>query len=132
MVSTRIKETRGIRNLPVDRVFALPRATGSGRGTEVTRELSGTATSWRQDLDWGRQRKKISGGTICTNIVLVGSELTTFRGDSLEVLLGRSVGITNLQKKTIIANGLSVELLDDFLADITRFKAAHKSISVKH
>jgi hypothetical protein len=72
-----------------------------------------------------RKGKKLGRSTISTNIVLVGSELTTLCGDSLEVLLGRSVGIANLQKKTFLANWLAMELSDDLLTDLTTLETTH-------
>jgi hypothetical protein len=58
--------------------------------------------------------------------------LTAFSGDTLEVLLSSGIGIANLQKKTLLANGLTMELLDDLLADVTGLKAVHGSVSFNH
>jgi hypothetical protein len=49
--------------------------------------------------------------------------LAAFSGDSLQVLLSSSIGVTNLQEKAFLANGLAVELSDDLFADITGLKA---------
>jgi hypothetical protein len=49
--------------------------------------------------------------------------LSSFGRDSLEILLSRSIGVADLEKKTLLANGLAMELLDDLLADITRLEA---------
>jgi hypothetical protein len=49
--------------------------------------------------------------------------LSSFGRDSLQILLSRSIGIADLKKKTLLANGLAMELLDDLLADITRLEA---------
>ena len=83
----------------------------------------------------GRQNSRgessnICGSTICTNIVLVGSELTAFSGDALQILLSRRVGVTNLQKEAFLANGLAVELLDDLFADVAALKAVKEVSSI--
>jgi len=44
--------------------------------------------------------------------------LTTLSGDTLQILLSRSIGIADLEEKTLFANRLAVELLDDLLADL--------------
>ena len=122
-VSTCIVQTRG-RSSPGTRMLALPRTTGSRR-RELTMDHGGTITT-----DWGQNRggesSDVSWSTICTNIVLVGSELTAFGGDTLQVLLSRGIGITDLQKKAFLANRLAVELLDDLFADIAALKAVRK------
>jgi hypothetical protein len=55
--------------------------------------------------------------------------LTAFGGDALQVLLSRGIGIANLQKKALLANGLTVELLDDLFADVASLKAVNRSVS---
>lgn len=80
-------------------------------------DLRGTRKKWGCKSQW--RRKGQSRATICTDIVLVGPELSTFSCDALEILLSRSVGITNLEKKTLFTNGLTVELPDDLFADLT-------------
>jgi hypothetical protein len=55
--------------------------------------------------------------------------LTAFGGDALQVLLSRGIGIANLQKKALLANGLTVELLDDLFADVASLKAMNRSVS---
>jgi hypothetical protein len=55
--------------------------------------------------------------------------LTAFSGDALQVLLSRGIGIANLQKKALLANGLTVELLDDLFADVASLKAVNRSVS---
>jgi hypothetical protein len=37
--------------------------------------------------------------------------------------LSRSIGVADLEKKTLLTNGLAMEFLDDLLADITRLEA---------
>jgi hypothetical protein len=93
----------------------------------VAIDLNGTRTDWCHG--WRRESKNISGGAVSANIVLVGSELTAFSGDTLQVLLGGGVGIANLQKEAFLADGLTVELLDDLFADVARLKAVNKSVS---
>jgi hypothetical protein len=55
--------------------------------------------------------------------------LTAFGGDALQVLLSRGIGIANLQKKALLANGLTMELLDDLFADVASLKAMNRSVS---
>jgi hypothetical protein len=55
--------------------------------------------------------------------------LTAFGGDALQVLLSRGIGIANLQKKALLANGLTVELLNDLFADVASLKAMNRSVS---
>ena len=87
----------------------------------MTSDLRGSRNDRR--WHWRRERNNITSGTVSSNIVLVGSELTTFGCDALQVLLSRSIGVADLEKKTLLANGLAMELLDDLLADITRLEA---------
>jgi hypothetical protein len=58
--------------------------------------------------------------------------LATFCGDTLEILLCSSVGVANLEKKAFLANGLTMELLDDLFADLTVLKAVHRSVLFIH
>ena len=50
----------------------------------------------------------IHWAAISTHIVLSRTELTAFCGNFLEIFLGWSIGIANLQKETLFANGLSM------------------------
>ena len=89
-----------------------------------------SAASAKRGCQDGRRKScNISGGAIGANIVLVGSELTAFSGDTLQVLLSRGIGIANLQKKALLANRLAVELLDDLFTDLTSLKAVNRSVS---
>lgn len=63
-------------------------------------------------------------GTISTDIVLVGAELTTLGSDTLQLLLRWGVGISNLHAHLLLANSHAVVLADDFLALVTRLEAA--------
>ena len=87
----------------------------------MTSDLRGSRNDRR--WHWRRERNNITSGTVSSNIVLVGSELSSFGRDSLEILLSRGIGVADLEKKTLLANGLAMELLDDLLADITRLEA---------
>jgi hypothetical protein len=81
----------------------------------VTSDLRG---SWNErGRHWWRETKNVSSGAVSTNIVLIGSELSTLCGDTLQVLLRRSIGIANLEKESLFTNWLTVKLLDDLLAD---------------
>lgn len=73
---------------------------------------------------WG-ESENVSSSTISSDIVLVGSELTAFSSDSLQILLSSGIGIANLEKKAFLANGLAVELSDDLFADITTLEATN-------
>jgi hypothetical protein len=48
--------------------------------------------------------------------------LSAFGRDSLEIFLSWSVGIANLEKQAFLADGLTMEFLDDFFANITVLK----------
>jgi hypothetical protein len=82
----------------------------------------GNERSWHL---W-RKGKNINRGTVCTNVVLVGSELTAFCGDTLEILLGRSIGVSDLKEKALFADGLTMELLNDLLTDVTVLESMGK------
>lgn len=45
-----------------------------------------------------------SHGAVGADVVLVGTVLATLGGDTLELLLGRGVGIANLHDETLIAD----------------------------
>lgn len=62
-------------------------------------------------------------GAIGSDVVLIGSKLTTLRGHTLQLLLGWGVGVANVHKKTLITKGNSGEFLDDFVTDITRLES---------
>jgi hypothetical protein len=53
--------------------------------------------------------------------------LTAFSGDTLQILLSSGIGIANLEKKTLLANGLAVKLSDDLLADFATLEATNGS-----
>lgn len=63
-------------------------------------------------------------GAVCTNVVLVGAELAAFRGDTLELLLTRSISVSNVHHHALVADGNAVELLDDRVADVSRLETA--------
>lgn len=64
------------------------------------------------------------GSAVGTDVVLVGAELATLRSDTLELLLGGSVCISDVHEKTLLANTNTIELSDDVVANIAVFKAA--------
>lgn len=107
-------------------ILSLPRT--DTRGTRCGGEMAGDLRSTRDERRWHlwRNGKDISWSTICTNVVLVGSELAAFSGDPLEILLCRSVGIADLKEKTLLANGLTMEFLDDLLTDVAILESAGK------
>jgi hypothetical protein len=107
-------------------IFSLPGATaGSPR---CHRQMTANLRSPGNERRWHgrREGKKFRRGAVSTDVILVGSELTAFGSDTLEVLLGRSIGVTNLEEKALFANGLTMKLSDDLLADITALKSEDK------
>jgi len=64
-----------------------------------------------------------SHGAVGADVVLVGTVLATLGGDTLELLLGRGVGVPNLHDETLFADGDTVKALDDLLTDITGLEA---------
>ena len=64
-----------------------------------------------------------NGRAVGTHVVLVGAELSTFRGD---LLLRRCVSISNLHLQCLVTNGLAIVLLDDEVTDLARFEANHE------
>lgn len=113
---------RHLENLPIDRRLTLPGTTAATRtGGEVASDLRGTRKERRCDCQWRRQSK--STAAIRADVVLVGSELTTLSCDTLEVLLSRSVGISNLKQKTFFTDGLAMEVSDDLVANLSTLKA---------
>jgi hypothetical protein len=61
--------------------------------------------------------------TVGSDVVLVGSELTAFGGDTLQFLLGWSVRVSDVHEKALLANRLTMKLLNDIIADVTVLKA---------
>ncbi len=80
--------------------------------------------------NWRRKGKYIHRSTIGANVVLIGSELSTLGGDTLQILLSRGIRVANLEEKTLFANGLAMEFLDDLLADISGLKSNEMSVHV--
>jgi hypothetical protein len=109
-------------SIPSTGMITLPCSTSSTGGRKVASNHRSSRNKW--GWHWRRKSKNLSLATICTDIVLVGSELPTLRGDSLEILLGWGISITNLKKKPLFADRLAMELSDDLLADLTRLKSA--------
>jgi hypothetical protein len=97
-------------------------AAASRTGGKVASDLRGTWKKWRGNSQRRRQGKNTA--TVCTDVVFVGSKLSTLSCNALEILLSRGVGITNLKEKTLFTNGLAMELSDDLLADLTGLKTA--------
>lgn len=63
------------------------------------------------------------GSTVSTNVVLIGAELSPLSGDSLELLLRRSISIANVHEKSFFTNPNAVKLSNDFVAHVTGLKA---------
>ena len=103
-------------------MLTLPGTAAACRTTrEVSSDLRGTRKEWRGNGQRRGQSKNTAA--ICTDVVLVGSELSTLSCDALEILLSRRVCVANLKQKTLFANGLTMELLDDLVTNITTLKA---------
>ncbi len=113
--------------LPV--VTTLPGTTSSR--CEVSVDLRSTRDYRRRHWGWHgrRQGQQLNRATISTDVILVSSELATLCGDSLEILLSRSIGVADLEKKTLLTNRLAMKFLDNFLTNITVLKTG-KLISV--
>lgn len=101
-------------------MFTLPRSAGS-RNRKMASNLRCTRQYRR--WHWRSESNALCRNTISTNIVLLSTELAAFSGDTLEVLLCWCVGISNLKKETLIANRLTMKLVDDLFADITILEA---------
>jgi len=113
-----------VRCLP--NIFSLPGTTA--RSTRCGGEMTGNLGGPRDERSWHlwRKSKNINRGTVCTDIVLVSSELAAFCGDSLEILLGRSIGITDLEEKSLFADRLTMELLNNLITDFTVLESTEK------
>lgn len=83
-------------------------------------DLGGTRKEWRGNGHW--RRKCEATAAVCTDVILIGSELSTLSSNALEILLSRSVGIADLEQETLLANGLAVELPNDLLTDLAGLK----------
>lgn len=64
-----------------------------------------------------------SHGSVCADVVFVGTVLAALGGDTLQLLLRRRVGIANLHQEAFITNGLAMVAPDDLLTDISTLKA---------
>ena len=114
-------QLRAREHSPVDGMFSLPGTAAASR-REVTSDLGSTRKEWGCNSQ--RRRKGQNAATVCADIVLVSSELSTFGCDALEILLSRSVCVADLKKETLFTNGLTMELLDDLFADLTALETA--------
>lgn len=80
---------------------------------------------WR--MHWWGKSSQVSNSAISTDVVFSGPELSALGRDTLKSLLSFSVGIANLQQKTLFADWLTMELSDDFLTDLTALEADRAS-----
>lgn len=62
------------------------------------------------------------GSAICTNVVFVGTELAAFRSNTLQLFLSRRVRVANIHEEAIASDANPMELTDNLVADIARFK----------
>jgi hypothetical protein len=107
--------------VPVADVLTLPRATSS-RYRKMPSNLRSTGQNRR--WHWRCKSNAICRNAISTDIVLLGTKLSTFSGDTFEIFLCWCVGIADLKKQTLIANGLTMKFADDLFAYITVLEAA--------
>ena len=62
---------------------------------------------------------------VSADIVLIGAELAALSCDALQLLLSRSVGISNLHDETFVTQSLhTVIFANDFVTDVTSLKAS--------
>ncbi len=64
----------------------------------------------------------ISRGSVCDSVIFVCPEFAPLLGFVLETLLLRSIGIADLEKQLLLANRLSMVLLDDLIAFLSGTK----------
>lgn len=65
------------------------------------------------------------GSAVSAEVVLVRAELTTLSGDSLELLLGWSVGVSNVHHNRTIGirfDLVVVEFRNDLVTDVARLE----------
>lgn len=65
------------------------------------------------------------GCAVGTNVVLVGAELAAFRSDTLQLLLGRSVGIANVHEEALLANAGTVELVNNIITNVASLETSN-------
>lgn len=99
-------------------IVSLPK--GSGNTRECVDDLLGEAgrTAPAAGAVDGRSLTN-SHRAVGADVVLVGTVLATLGGDTLELLLGRGIGVADLHDETLLADGDAVKALDDLLTDIT-------------
>ena len=107
-------------------ILSLPRTAASS--TRCGGKVSGNLGGSRNEGSWHlwRKCKHVSRSAVCTDVVLASSKLTALCGDALEVLLGRGIGIAYLKKKSLFADGHTMELFNDILAHITALKSGEE------
>lgn len=57
--------------------------------------------------------------TVGSDVVLVRSELATLGGDTLQLLLGWGVGVTDVHEKTLFTNSGAMKLLDHLVTNVS-------------
>jgi len=65
-----------------------------------------------------------SMSSVSTNVVLVGTILTTLRCDTLELLLGWCIRIPNLHYMVLLSDGSTMKALNDLFAYIACLEAS--------
>jgi hypothetical protein len=57
--------------------------------------------------------------TVGPDVVLVRSELATLSGDTLQLLLGWGICVTNVHEKTLFTNSGAMKLLDHLVTNVS-------------
>ena len=105
------------------RCVTLPGSTGPGSRKVTSNLISSRKERRWSGRQWWRKRQDVGSCTICTNVILLSSELSTFCSNSFEILLGWSIGVADLKEQTLFTNGLAMKFLDNFVTNISRFKS---------
>lgn len=65
---------------------------------------------------------------VSPDVVLVGAKLPSLSSHTLQLLLGRSVGVADLHGLALVSNHDTSELANDLVADVTALKSVHESV----
>lgn len=121
----RSSRSSAIRSSVLKRYRAFLRWKGT-KGSYSLREAGRTAPGLRV-VD-GRIDAN-SHGAVSADVVLVGTVLTALSSDTLQLLLGRGIGVADLHQVALITNGLAMVALDDLLTHVTRLEAIRKTLA---
>lgn len=116
-----VRAISGLRAISMVRAIAILSTVDSVRtGASLMDVVSmgDSATVVSASISASRRQTEM-GRSICTNIVLVGTELATLGGDTLQFLLGRSVGVADLHLETLVADSNTCKVQNDLITDCT-------------